>query len=52
MQLSYKLKKVLTGDAYVSARRRVKQTLLGRAPLGFDAARITSTVDPDKFRQV
>jgi SAM-dependent methyltransferase len=52
MRLSYKLRKVLTGDAYASARRHVKQVLLGRAPLRFDAARITRTVDPEKFRQV
>jgi SAM-dependent methyltransferase len=52
MRFSYKLKKVVSGDAYASARRHVKQVLLGRAPLRFDAARITKTVDPEKFRQV
>lgn len=52
MRLSYKLKKVVTGDAYTSARRHVKQALLGRAPLGFDADRITRTIDQEKFRQV
>jgi SAM-dependent methyltransferase len=52
MQFSYKLKKVFSGDAFASARRHVKQALLGRAPLRFDAARITKTVDPEKFRQV
>src|SRR5436190_10188829 len=52
MRLTYKLKKVLTGDAYASARRHVKQAILGRAPLRFDAARIMKTVDPRKFQQV
>jgi len=52
MQLSHKLKKMMTGDAYASARRHVKQWLLGRAPLSLDAARITKTVDPEKFRKV
>lgn len=52
MRLSYKLKKVLTGDAYTSARRHVKQALIGRAPLRFDAARITKTVNAEKFRQI
>jgi SAM-dependent methyltransferase len=52
MQLSYKLRKVLTGDAYASARRHVKQILLGRAPLSFDAARITRTIDREKFRKI
>jgi protein-L-isoaspartate O-methyltransferase len=52
MRLSYKLRKVLSGDAYVSARRHVKQWLIGRAPLGFDAARITATIDREKFQQV
>ena len=52
MRLSYKLKKVLTGDAYASARRHVKQAILGRAPLRFDAARIMKTVDPRKFQEV
>jgi len=52
MQLSYKLKKVVTGDAYASARRHVKQALLGRKPLGFDAARITKTIDAEKFREI
>lgn len=42
----------MTGDAYASARRHVKQALLGRAPLGFDAARITKTIDQEKFRKV
>lgn len=52
MQLSYKIKKVLTGDAYASARRHVKQMLLGRAPLTFDAAKITQTIDREKFQQI
>src|SRR6476619_3434655 len=52
MRLTYKLKKVLTGDAYASARRHVKQALLGRAPLGLDAARIANTIDPKKFRAI
>lgn len=52
MRLSSKLKKVLTGDAYASARRHLKQALVGRAPLKFDAARITKTVDPVKFREI
>ena len=42
----------MTGDAYASARRHVKQALLGRAPLGFDAARITKTIDQEKFRRI
>ncbi|HEX8490783.1 MAG TPA: class I SAM-dependent methyltransferase [Chthoniobacterales bacterium] len=52
MQLSYKLRKVLSGDAYASARRHVKQWLIGRAPLRFDAAKITATIDRDKFQQI
>jgi SAM-dependent methyltransferase len=52
MELSYKLKKVLTGDAYASARRHVKRALLGRAPLRLDAARITQTIDSDKFQRI
>ena len=52
MRLTYKLQKVLTGDAYASARRHVKQMLLGRAPLSFDAARITQTIDREKFREI
>jgi SAM-dependent methyltransferase len=43
---------MLTGDAYASARRHVKQLLLGRAPLSFDVARITKTVDRERFRQI
>ncbi len=52
MRFSYKLRKVLTGDAYASARRHVRQFFLGRAPLNFDAARITKTVDAKKFREI
>ena len=52
MRLSYKLRKVLSGDAYASARRHVKQWLIGRAPLRFDAARITQTIDREKFQQI
>jgi len=52
MQLSYKLKKMFTGDAYLSARRHVKQWLIGRAPLKFDVARITKTIDREKFREI
>ena len=52
MQFSYKLKKVLTGAAYASVRRHVRQWMLGRAPLSLDAARITKTVDAQKFREV
>jgi SAM-dependent methyltransferase len=46
------MRKVITGDAYASARRRVKHFFLGRAPLSFDTARITKTVDAEKFRQI
>jgi SAM-dependent methyltransferase len=52
MQLSYKLRKVLSGDAYASARRHVKQWVIGRAPLRFDAARITQTIDRAEFQQI
>src|SRR5438067_5170290 len=52
MQLSDKLRKVLSGDAYASARRHVKQWVIGRAPLRFDAARITKTIDRAKFQQI
>lgn len=52
MQLSYKIRKVLTGDAFASARRYVKQWVLGRAPLRFDAARITKTIDREKFQEI
>ncbi|HYJ07280.1 MAG TPA: class I SAM-dependent methyltransferase [Chthoniobacterales bacterium] len=52
MQLSYKLRKVLSGDAYTSARRHVKQWFIGRAPLRFDAAKITQTIDREKFQQI
>jgi SAM-dependent methyltransferase len=52
MQLSYKLKKMFSGAAYASARRHVKQALVGRAPLRFDAARITKTIDAEAFRKI
>ena len=52
MRLSYKLRKVLTGDAYASARRHVKQFMLGRGRLRFDAARVTRSIDADKFRKI
>ena len=52
MQLSYKLKKVLSGDAYTSARRHMKQWLIGRAPLRFDVAKITATIDRQKFQEI
>ena len=52
MQLSYKLRKVLSGDAYASARRHLKQWVIGRAPLRFDVAKITQTIDREKFQQI
>jgi SAM-dependent methyltransferase len=52
MQLSYKLRKVLSGDAYASARRHVKQWVIGRAPLRFDVAKITQTIDREKFQRI
>src|SRR5947207_8254992 len=52
MRLSYKLRKVFSGDALISARRHVKQWLIGRAPLGFDTAKITATIDREKFQQI
>src|SRR5436309_5897678 len=52
MQLSHKVKKILSGDAYASARRHVKQWLIGRAPLRFDAAKITATIDREKFQEI
>jgi SAM-dependent methyltransferase len=52
MQLSYKIRKVVSGDAFVSARRHVKQWLIGRAPLRFDAAKITATIDRGKFEEI
>src|SRR5438046_2811000 len=52
MQLSYKIRKVVSGDAYVSARRHVKQWVIGRAPLRFDAAKITATIDRQKFQEI
>lgn len=52
MRLTYKLRKLLSGDAYASARRHVKQWVIGRAPLRFDAARITATIDRAKFQQI
>src|SRR3954465_7610784 len=52
MQLSYKIGKVVSGDAYVSARRHVRQWLIGRAPLRFDAAKITATIDREKFKEL
>src|SRR5438874_5568367 len=52
MRLSYKLHKVFTGDAIASARRHVKQWLIGRAPLGFDVARITQSIDRKKFQEI
>jgi SAM-dependent methyltransferase len=52
MQLSYKLRKVLKGDAYASARRHVKQWVIGRAPLRFDVAKITQTINREKFQQI
>ena len=38
---------MLTGDAYVSAHRHVKQWLVGRAPLHFDAASYSCTGDAE-----
>jgi SAM-dependent methyltransferase len=52
MQLSYKIRKVLTGDALASARRHTKQWFLGRAPLRFDAAKLTATIDGEKFQEI
>jgi SAM-dependent methyltransferase len=52
MRFTYKIRKVLSGDAYASARRHVKQWVIGRAPLRFDAAKITGTIDRAKFQQV
>jgi SAM-dependent methyltransferase len=52
MRFSYKLQKVLSGDAYASARRHVKQWVIGRAPLRFDAARLTQTIDRQKFQEI
>jgi SAM-dependent methyltransferase len=52
MQLSDKLRKVVSGDAYTSARRHVKQWLVGRAPLRFDAEKITATIDREKFQEI
>ncbi len=52
MRLSYKLRKVFTGDAIASARHHVKQWLIGRAPLRFDVARITQTIDREKFQEI
>ena len=52
MRFSYKIRKVLSGDAYASARRHVKQWVIGRAPLRFDAAKITKTIDRQKFQQI
>src|SRR5207247_2988795 len=51
MQLSDKLRKVLSGDAYASARRHVKQWMIGRAALRFDAARIRKAIERAKFQQ-
>jgi SAM-dependent methyltransferase len=52
MRLSYKLKKIMSGDAYASARRRVKQWVIGRAPSRFDVAKITATIDREKFQEI
>jgi SAM-dependent methyltransferase len=52
MELTYKIKKIVSGDAFVSARRHVRQWLIGRAPLRFDAAKITATIDREKFQQI
>jgi len=52
MRLIHKLSKVLTGDAQTSARRHMKRWMLGRAPLHFDAARVTRSIDADKFRKI
>jgi len=52
MRLSYKLQKVLSGDAFNSARRHVRQWVIGRAPLRFDAAKITATIDRARFQEI
>ncbi|HSV63843.1 MAG TPA: class I SAM-dependent methyltransferase [Chthoniobacterales bacterium] len=52
MELSYKIKKILSGDAFTSARRHVRQWVIGRAPLRFDAAKITATIDREKFQEI
>src|SRR3954451_19831863 len=52
MELSHKVKKIVSGDALASARRHVRQWLIGRAPLRFDAAKITATIDREKFKEI
>jgi hypothetical protein len=52
MRLTYKLQKVVSGDAFASARRHVRQWVSGRAPLGFDAAKITATIDRETFQEI
>ena len=51
MRLSHKLSKVLSGDAFASARRHVKQLTLGRTPLRLDAARVARSIDAQRFQQ-
>src|ERR1041384_3243348 len=52
MELSHKVKKSLSGDADASARRHVRQWVIGRAPLRFDAAKITATIDRARFQEI
>ncbi|MEP6698303.1 MAG: class I SAM-dependent methyltransferase [Verrucomicrobiota bacterium] len=43
---------MLSGDAFASARRHVKQLTLGRTPLRLDAARVARSIDAQRFQQI
>jgi SAM-dependent methyltransferase len=51
MNLSYKLQKLVTGDAFASALRHAREGY-PRRPLGVDAARLTRAVPSDKFQEI
>ena len=53
MRLSHKLRKVLSGRAYESARQRTRRAFLRRRkPRNLDVAKIIATIDPEKFEKI
>ncbi len=52
MRISHKLGKLISGGAYTSTRRRVRQIVLRRETLDVAAARLTRTVDHEKFAEI
>src|SRR3954466_15517935 len=51
MQLSHKLRKVLSGDALDSAKRRVRKLRL-RRPIDLEVRRLMQTIDRARFEEI